>query len=907
MDVTSLFCSPRKQPGVLQTIPILYSIWGVRMRQSLTGRSAMRLLTFCLMMCSLAVLMSAQTAYIKMISPAKGDRYGVPTTITISYALENPKASSANGSTFSISYSSDGGKSWNVLKSGIDPFTTSYDWPVYADQTLSTSYMIRITESCATKKCAIVHYTTDGPMFEIYKACSVPVITAQPQSKNVCSGTSVTLSVNSTAVSATYNWYKGAALVSSSRINSYTINSIATTHAGDYFATIVEDCGEKVTTATATLNVTQAPTITVNPVASVQACAQTSATLQVGATGSGITYQWRFNGNPIPGATNSTLFLDPLTASSDGLYDVVVSGVCTPSVTSTQTKVSVIAKPIITKDLENIQMCPGAAGQISVAATGTSLFYQWYRDGQPIPNSTSPTLTFANVTPSVVGRYKCIITSGTAATGCPSLVSSADAFVTVLQAPKIVKQPSLVNACTSNITELVVEADGFGLNYQWSKNGSPLPNSNSHVLVLRDVTPAMAGTYTATVTGVCGFSVTSAPITVRATTAPTFTQQPLGTSINAGQSIELNAAATDFSTVQWYRNSIPLPGATQWKYAVSAASQIDAGIYYAIATNACGSRVSSQAHVVVNEVVSNLPELTLNPATVDFGDVPSGYSKLMTVDNFVRNTGTAPLTVNSLTVVGSGFTITNAPAVPFVLQPNQTASVSIQANTPTTGAQEASIMVTSNAPTPNAEVALTATGVLFLSHQPELDFHGIENHTTRDMCATVQNTSSSSVSIEDMSIVGADAQMFSLITTAPINIAAGASTDLCIRFAPTRLGDVTAQLAIMSSTAGNTTIGLAGAAAEVTGVELDAASVMSLHPNPTSGSVTLRLTDFSASRIDIVSVSGTIIRTLSLDASINTLTWDGLDAGGSPAATGAYLMVVHGTSGVVSMPISVIR
>jgi YVTN family beta-propeller protein len=68
----------------------------------------------------------------------------------------------------------------------------------------------------------------------------------------------------------------------------------------------------------------QLPVITTGP-ASVSLTEGLTATFTVNATGPGpLTYQWKFNGGVITGATNSTLVLSNLTPANAGIYTVVV-------------------------------------------------------------------------------------------------------------------------------------------------------------------------------------------------------------------------------------------------------------------------------------------------------------------------------------------------------------------------------------------------------------------------------------------------------------------------------------------------------------------------------------------------------------------------------------------------------
>jgi len=72
---------------------------------------------------------------------------------------------------------------------------------------------------------------------------------------------------------------------------SYTLNNIGAGDAGNYDVVISGTCGN-LTSSAATLTVNTPPAITTQPVNAV-ACEGTTATFNVTATGTGLTYQWR--------------------------------------------------------------------------------------------------------------------------------------------------------------------------------------------------------------------------------------------------------------------------------------------------------------------------------------------------------------------------------------------------------------------------------------------------------------------------------------------------------------------------------------------------------------------------------------------------------------------------------------
>jgi hypothetical protein len=76
-------------------------------------------------------------------------------------------------------------------------------------------------------------------------------------------------------------------------------------------------------------------------------CQGENVTFSVGATGTGLTYQWKKDGNNINGETNSSLTLNNVTPANSGDYTVLVSGVCPPSVMSNAATLTVNTPPTV--------------------------------------------------------------------------------------------------------------------------------------------------------------------------------------------------------------------------------------------------------------------------------------------------------------------------------------------------------------------------------------------------------------------------------------------------------------------------------------------------------------------------------------------------------------------------------
>lgn len=138
-------------------------------------------------------------------------------------------------------------------------------------------------------------------------------------------------------------------------------------------------------------------------------CAGQASTFRVAADGSDLSYQWRFNGQPIQGATGDTLMIPRVSAANVGMYDVVVTGAC-GVVSSEPAELRIVAPPAITRQPEGSIVLAGQDGVLSVAASGVDLKYQWRRNGVEIPGGASMTLTIPRARPTDSGDYDVVVT-----------------------------------------------------------------------------------------------------------------------------------------------------------------------------------------------------------------------------------------------------------------------------------------------------------------------------------------------------------------------------------------------------------------------------------------------------------------------------------------------------------------
>jgi uncharacterized repeat protein (TIGR02543 family) len=164
-----------------------------------------------------------------------------------------------------------------------------------------------------------------------------PVITTQPLSQTIVSGTNASFIVAANSVTPlTYQWQKNGSTIPGATSATLSLVNVQDGDAGDYTA-VVTNVGGSVVSNPATLTVIDAPTITTQPV-SQTVTVGANVSFNVVATGTvPLSYQWTKNGVAIAGATTDTLTLSNVQLADAASYVVSVSNSAgtTPSTPAT--------------------------------------------------------------------------------------------------------------------------------------------------------------------------------------------------------------------------------------------------------------------------------------------------------------------------------------------------------------------------------------------------------------------------------------------------------------------------------------------------------------------------------------------------------------------------------------------
>lgn len=181
---------------------------------------------------------------------------------------------------------------------------------------------------------------------------------------------------------------------------------------------------------------------------------------------------------------------------------------------------------------------------------------------------------------------------------------------------------------------------------------------------------------------------------------------------------------------------------------------------------------------------------------VDFGTVPTGWTRDSLLTEYLVNKSPIPISVEKLEIVGidrGDFYLVSGGA-PFVLQPDERRDIEVEFSPNREGDFRATVQITTNA-------GILEQKLLGKSRRPALeivgllgdliDFGKVPLGQSRDSVAWAVNTSSSPVEVQELLAAGPDDVQFELPGTdpdLPVFLDPDDSVQIRVRFTPQRLG-----------------------------------------------------------------------------------------------------------------------
>ncbi len=381
--------------------------------------------------------------------------------------------------------------------------SASYTTPATTTAMSGNQYQVIVTGTCNTVTSSAVTLTVN----------TAAATTANPSAVTVCNGQSASFAGAGTGTGLTYQWQVSTTGVGGTYTNiagataaTYTIVSTIPSQNGNYYRLLVTTttCAGTSTTTPALLTVNTVAVIGTQPTAQ-SACIPQTATFNVAATGTGLTYQWQVapSGSTtftnIAGATSASYTTPSSVLSMNGnQYRVNILSTCSPT-TPTTSSVAVLSvtNPVsITLQPSAKKGCIGDNYTFSAVATsaGNTITYQWQVSQTGLPGSfvnvptggSGTSLATANASYSITaapsffnGNFYRVYFSVPCGTGISSDTTSA-AKLTLSYRPTIVLTQPAVSATNpavnSVLTTTVSPATGSFI-YNWTKDGVVIPNT----------------------------------------------------------------------------------------------------------------------------------------------------------------------------------------------------------------------------------------------------------------------------------------------------------------------------------------------------------------------------------------------------------------------------------------------
>ena len=424
---------------------------------------------------------------------------GSPATFSIS-ALAN---------TYQWQESTNGGSTWNNLSN-----SSTYN---NVSTSVLTINAVPLSMNTYQYRC-VMSTVCSAPTSSTAAALTVntlPAITSNPSNTTVCDGVLVTtnavFSVTATGAALTYQWQENSGSGYSNIVNNppafagatsatlSVVNPAPTKNGYTYRCVVSGYCSPPAVTTDAILTVNTRPVVNTQPANSL-ICPGNNATFTIGASATNITYQWQgntgsgftnlSNGSAYTGVTSSTLTVVAPASStnSNNSYRCVISGLCTPSVTSGTAFHFISTPPTIINQPLTQGGCLGGNTSFYVGVSATSyapVVYQWQMsidggatwsnmtNGAPYSGVTTNNMTISGIAITMGGyQFRCVVS-----TQCSPSATTVAAILNVLTLPAIATGPTDRTVCPGAQTTFTTAATGSGLLYQWQVNtGSGFTN-----------------------------------------------------------------------------------------------------------------------------------------------------------------------------------------------------------------------------------------------------------------------------------------------------------------------------------------------------------------------------------------------------------------------------------------------
>ena len=453
-----------------------------------------------------------------------------------------------------------------------------------------------------------------------------PEVTASPVGVTVGNGDTAAFTVKAKAKPApTYTWEKFEnrkwVSIKGASGDTLTLTDVQAEDALNYRVVVSNSLGSA-TSRAARLTVLLKPAITQAPQDTALLVGK-GGNLYAHVSGSQrITYEWFKDGTSL-GNSPSYFWAIPREATQathGGTYSFKATN-SVGEVTSDDFTLSIIEAVTLTAAPETSGILKGAAGNLSVTATGGgTLSYQWYKyDTRSkkygmIAGETEATLDVAAMSIREIGKYQVSVSNGA------STVLSKAVELSMYTAPTFKTQPRAANINEGTLLSFTTLALGDPApTYQWQKFNAgadqweDIPKQIKTTYSLGRANRAHSGKYRAIATNPGG-SATSNEVDVVVYYAPQLTTDLAHTTANEGTDVTFTVAAEALDkrgtgvTYKWFfgrtelrKDGNGITGTGTGTLTLTSIDKADRGAYYCLLSNSVGTTRSYSAKLTVIE------------------------------------------------------------------------------------------------------------------------------------------------------------------------------------------------------------------------------------------------------------------------------------------------------------------
>lgn len=230
-------------------------------------------------------------------------------------------------------------------------------------------------------------------------------------------------------------------------------------------------------------------------------------------------------------ATGAMIVFDDIAPGSDGTFSITVRQYqgAVPNGQSTAGSYGYIFSAFSLEELivsvnEPIQLISAPTNQtileggtlmLSVAVSGSFPQYQWYKDGNPIPDATNRMYQVHPALPANSGSYFVKVWNNI------NSIQTDPVNIQVISEPIVITNALTdMEVMEASTVTLRVGASGTFQHYQWFKDGVEIPNATNATLTITNFAPTDAGTYMVTISNTTSQASSSANLTYVPDTIP---------------------------------------------------------------------------------------------------------------------------------------------------------------------------------------------------------------------------------------------------------------------------------------------------------------------------------------------------------------------------------------------------